>query len=361
MKLFIVLTLALFAVASCDLTFLPKPEGVISDLEDHRPIDDLRYFFMTLYKQFNLTDPDFIIECFCDKTATLFFKSLYEFNQLLNDTKERNEFKLHFDYLKLAALLKSLEDTAKCVIKTRDWDDLLNALEVEERDPQILALVNYIYYQARYSALLNDFVPLIIGLENKNHRKAGIAYSRLISNMVETVKYRGLHFIANQAFSNGFAVRLHLPTPGDSVRCFDNESAAAYLEFFLKLSEEISNGKWKESPINTHFFWRDYGKKIMEKIPKEDWGCVVGSHDYEVFYDRFGIRMYDREFLDLLLKYVNNNRLHYWMMMKSMKESFDNYNLGHAGSVWGHLIKRIIRSRGEIDSEETEEPQDIEV
>jgi len=355
MKLTILFLFALFTASFCDLSFLQKQK--ITDLKDHRPLDYLHYFFLTLYDQYNLTEPVAIVNCFDDKTATRFFNSLYELHEIFNDTAERNNIKLHIDYAKLALLLRSLDDSLECAVGTDDFTRLLDALGIKDRHPENLAIYDYIYYQARYNALLQEFIPVVKSLDNNDNKKAAIAVSRVLSDMVSNYKKEGVYFIANQAFGNGIAMSLDIDDPNDSLKCWDNESSAHYLDFFYKLAEAVSEGGWRDSPINTHYFWKEQGEEIFKRIPSTVWDCVLASYDSRNLANALGIDIYTAEFREMMEKWITKNRLSYFMTLKGIKTSFESKNLNRAGNLVGDFLDKV--SKVPHNDEEDEKLLDI--
>jgi len=341
MKLTILFLFALFTASFCDLSFFPKQET--TDLKDHRPLDYLHYFFLTLFDQYNLTEPVAIVNCFNDKTATRFFNSLYDLHQIFIDTAERNTVKLHVDFAKFALVLRSLDDSLKCAAGTDDFSRLLDALGIQHKDPESLAIFDYIFYQARYNSLLQEFVPVIQGLDVNDNKEAAIAISRTLSNMVSSFKEEGVYSIANQAFGNGLAMSLDIDDPNDSLECWDDESSAHYLDFFYRLAEVISEGGWRDAPINTHYFWKEEGEEIFKRIPSTVWDCVIASYDSRNLANALGIDIYTAEFREMMEKWITKNRLSYFMILKGIKTSFENKNLHHAGSLWGDFLDKVSK------------------
>jgi len=242
-------------------------------------------------------------------------------------------------------LYHPLHDVLACIAMTQDFTDLLDALDIKQRNPRDFMLAKYVYYQAKYPDLVEDFRPVIDGLDNKNHSAAGEAYANVVGNLVHAVKKQGLNYLAWEGFQNGIAVKLDLENPSDILECFDNESAGYWLEFLYKLSEAVSEGNWKDAFYDANKFWYETGRDLMKKIPKETCECVKKSKDNEAITKKLGIDVESREFLDLMLKWIGENRLHFHFMMKGLKHSFDHFNLNHAGYVYGHFLERIAESK----------------
>jgi len=245
--------------------------------------------------------------------------------------------------------MRPLKGIRECVERTQDYFNLLEALKVNETDPEKLMIYKFIYYQAEYESLLKDFNKIIDGLDSKDHKAAGLAYSKLLKNMVSVVKKDGLVYLANEGMMNGFAVNLDLNNPSDSLACWDNKTSSDYLNFVYAWAKAITDGSWNESPVNTQFFWRDIGKELFEKIPDSVWKCLSKSNDNQQFISKIGLDFYDDSFDDLFMRFINNHRLNYYLTMKGIQHSFDRYNFGHAGYVYGHFINQLAKSNSTDD------------
>jgi len=344
----LIVILAIIALISCDTetkSWYKFGEESSSPPHDHSKMDNLRYFYQTFFGQYKLSRPNQILDCFCDKTADLFFQSLYDSHQILIDTNERNSIKLHLEFAKLMLTYRPLHDVFACIAMTQDFTDLLDALDIKQRNPRDFMIAKYVYYQAEYPSLVENFQPVIDGLDNKNHSAAGKAYANVIGDLVHSVKKEGLNYLAWEGFENGIVVRLDIENPTDILKCFDNEAAGNYLEFLYKMSEYVSEGKYVDAPYNANRFWYEVGEKLMKKIQDEVLECVKKSEDNQLIKKQLGIDVESREFLDLMLKYIGENRLHFFWMMKSLKHSFDHFNLNHAGYVYGHFLEQIAKSK----------------
>lgn len=350
MKLTLFVIFTLLALILCDTKTeswykFGEESSTSESPKDHRKIDDLRSFYGKVFDKFKLSRPNQILNCFCDKTAGLFFDSLYDIHQILIDTNERNSVKLHLEFAKLMIKHRPLHDVFACIAMTQDFTDLLDALDIKQRNPRDFMIAKYVYYQAEYPDLVENFLPVIDGLDSKNYTAAGKAYANVIAKLVNSVKKQGLNFLAYEGFQNGIAVRLDIENPSDILECWDNENAGYYLEFLYRLSQYVTEGKWQDAPYNANKFWYETGRELMKKIPKEVGECVQKSEDNGLIRKTLGIDVESKEFLDLMLKYIGENRIHFFWMMKGLRHSFDHFNVNHAGYVWGHFLEQIAKSK----------------
>ena len=135
---------------------------------------------------------------------------IQEINQILEDTKDRSSFSIHLDVAKLVLLHETLKRTHACIIMTQDFTDILDVLEVDEREPQKFEMFFYLYYQAHYLDLYESFKPIIDNLNTRSHILAGDAFGATIEDLVSTIKEEGSAHLALAAFGNGASITLDI-------------------------------------------------------------------------------------------------------------------------------------------------------
>jgi len=339
MKLLGLLFVTLLAMASCHISFLEKFEQSVDD--SNRNKDDIAAFFEGVFSYFNLSSPTQIKDCFCDVNAGLYFKLLEDIGDILKDTKDRNTFKLHLEYGKISLRLHHLKDTHACIFMTQDFTNLLNAVNLKERNPHEFGIYTYIFYQAHYRDLFEGFKPVLENFNTESINAAGNAFGALIHDTVAAIKEEGFGHIIFTAFGNGGAIALDIDEPDDSLQCYDNAAATLLMEFIYKMSAAVANGDWREGALNAIKFIDSEGKDLISKIPKEDFDCTVQSQDTQEFSRAIGIDMTSTEFHDRLVRYIYDNRLQYYSFSKSLKTAFDNGNLHHAGSIYYNFLKKV--------------------
>jgi hypothetical protein len=148
---------------------------------------------------------------------------------------------------------------------------------------------------------------------------------------------------------NGIAMALDAHNPNDSLKCHGNKTASAILEFIFKLSKEVSKGKIKDAPLNTEEFWRKTGKDLISQISSDVWKCEQKSKDNEELIKKLGIDIFSSKFIDKIRKYMHDNRLSYYLHMKSLHAAFKEKSAIHAGNVFGHLLKSISSVSSSMD------------
>lgn len=328
MKLLSLLLVTLLAMASCNTSFLGKVERLIDDSGKNK--DNIVAFFEGVFGYFNLSSPTQINDCFCEVNSGMYFNMLEDIGDILKDTKDRNSFKLHIEYGKIALLLHSLQDTHACIFMTQDFTNLLDAVNLKARNPHDFAIYTYFYYQAHYRDLYEGFKPILQNFDSENMNVAGNAFGAVIHDTVAAIKEEGLGHIAFAAFGNGGAIALDIDEPNDSLQCYDNDAATLLMEFIYKMSAAVANGDWKEGALNAIKFIEEEGKDLISKIPKEDYQCSMQSQDTQEFSRAVGMNITSMEFHDRLMRFIFDNRLQYYTFSKRMKAAFDQGNLHHA-------------------------------
>lgn len=339
---------ALLALVSCH-TFAFDNEDWTLDKTDKNK-DDIMDFFEGVFNFFNLSSPSEINECFCDTSAALYFRLLKRFDKILADTKERNSIHLHLEIAKISLLCHALKNTHDCILNTKDFSDLLDALAVDEKHPYELKTILYTYYQAHYSDLFEGFKPILDNLNTQSHQAAGEAFAAMLNDTVNTIKEEGLLHLAFAGFANGGAISLGINDPDDSLKCYDDKSSGLILEFIYRLALVVSEGSFKEAAMNAFKFMETDGLEILQKIPKEDIECEENSKDNHELTMKLGIDVMSEKFGDLYIRYINDNRLHYYMFMSSLKKAFEHRNMHHAGSIYWQFLEAVASSKHKIDN-----------
>jgi len=264
-------------------------------------------------------------------------------HEILNDTNERKSFKLHLEWVKWSLLHAALHSTDACTMMTQDLTDLLDALNVTERNPKYFGIVSYLYYQAYYPKLSGDFELVINNLENKNYNAAGYEYASILDDLVHSVREDGFAYLALVGVENGRAIELDLHNPDDSLQCFENKTAARILEFIYKLSVAVTKGKVREAPLSTLNFWNDEGAAILKEIDESVMTCLHESNDIQELNQKLGVDIDSKLFYELAKKYIVNHPVSYYGYLKAIKENIESANYIHVGDAYAKFLKDIAK------------------
>jgi len=342
------LTLCLLALtltlAFCDTVFRPSetPSENTSPENPHKAISE---FFEAYFKHFDLKKPDQIIyECFTEKTAGIYFELLYGYGKILQDLKDRASWQIHLDFAKMYVIGLLEHTTGDCIVQTQDLSDLLDALGVK-RDPFLANVGNYLYYQAHFAKMYDDFHQVLDHLNAKDYKSAGEAYAVQTKNTVDTIVGEGLYYLGHTGFANGFALGLDIDLPSDSLTVWNDTTAMYDLELMVDGARTVAEGKWWESYNNLERWWERKGKEIFEKIPGSVWECLEGSEDNKKITKKLGMNILTEEFGNAMLVYVQKHPLKYHCHAKMLVKAFDEFNLLHAGSLHAHLVKDVVKSK----------------
>jgi len=347
------LALLLLSVSSTEpeevtaLQVVPPPEAP----------QELSVFLENVYRHFGLDTPNQILACFDDRSAKLFCKALCATGKILEDSRDRKNFASHMDFLKLQCINEELEPIYGCIMMTQDFTDLLDKLDIGERNPIFFAMSIYLYYQALYPRLADDIQPLITAAKQKDWTTAGDLFGALFEVLVGEIKADGFGYLAFSGFSNGAAHELGLPFPSDSIQCHNDDSAIAILKFLYKLSIKVQQGGIKEVPLSVLNFWNDEGKAILDTIPQDVIDCNLNSQDIAALSQRLGIRVGSKGFGEALKRFITKRRITFYAAMKAIRGAFEDHNFVHAGWTWGHMLDEFSRS---LPASEEETPKVID-
>jgi len=333
MRFTVLLIAALLAIGMCD---------AIAGQHGKKEVAD---FYGGLFSHFNLSNPDQLISCFDDNSAEVFFGVLYEKFAILKDTTERNSLKLHIEYGKLLVIMQLLKSTYSCISFTQDFVDLLDALNITERNPDVLHLIAYINYQAHYDDLYEAFKPLVDNLNAGNFTEAGRIYGKIKSYAVKTVKKEGLGRLSYNGFGNGEAIRLDIEEPSDSLDCYDNNSSALYIHFLYRLAVVVTEGEACDAYENAVDFLENEGLQIMKQFPDGIMDCERASADHQRRTDKLGVDIYSQEFLELMRGYASHHHYRIYAELKGLKKSIENHNFVHAGEIYAHFLSNVADTK----------------
>jgi len=346
MKLSLCFLTLLLAFASCETAFRPLESPSKShEIPTDGPYKAVAEFFEGLFSHFGLEKPEQIIcECFCEKSAAVFLSSLYTFNQILIDVNARDAIHVHLDWAKEYILAILGHGSSGCIIESQDFSDLLEALGVE-RDPILTEISDWLYYQADFPKLLEDFKPIIQNLDAKNWTAAGAAYGDVMKDNVDAVKNQGVHYLSHVGVQNGFSLGLDIDLPKDSLTVWNDTTAAYDLEFVYEAARAVADGHWWDSFDNLVKFWKEKGEDILGHIPMSVWECLEGSDDNKKITEKLGVNVISKEFEDLAGHWIKKHQWKYHVHAKLVKDNFEQLHFIHVGVLQADLVKKIAKSK----------------
>jgi len=346
MKLTLCFLALLLALTSCETVFRPQDSSPeIPQVSNDDPYKDVAEFFEGLFSHFGLDKPEQIIcECLCPKSSAIFLAEIYAFNQILIDVNNRDAARVHLDWAKEFFLGLFGHGTSGCIIESQDFSDLLEALGVE-RDPILTNIADWLYYQAYFPKLLEDYKPVIQNLDAKNFTAAGAAYGDIMNNTVEAVKNQGVHYLSHTGMNNGFGLGLEIDLPNDSLSVWNDTTAAYDLQFLFGASRAVAAGKWWDSYENLVKYWNEKGEDILGNIPMQVWEDLQASDDNKKVTEKLGIDIMSKEFEDLMLGWIKKHPLKYHFHSKLLQKNFEQLHFIHIGVLQAYLVKEIAKSK----------------
>jgi len=257
----------------------------------------------------------------------------------------RDTPQVHLDFVKMYWIAIQEHPTSDCIAQTQDFSDLVAALGIK-RDPMLDNIGNWLYYQADYSHMLDDYYSQVLqSLDAKNFTAAGDAYGVGMKQVVDAVKEQGFYYLAHAGLSNGFALGLDIDLPNDSLTVWNDTTAAYDLGFMIEATRAVAEGKWWESYENLVKFWEEKGEDILGHIPLSVWECLEGSDDNKKVTEKLGVDVMSKEFEDLALAWIKKHPWKYHAHAKLMLKSFEQLNVLHAGNLHAALVSEIAKSK----------------
>jgi len=310
------------------------------DPSHHKEVDA---FWTGAFEEFKLPKPTELIECFGTVSGQIFFRKIRAVNDLLQHSKSQNNFKLHTDFAQFEVLMHALEHAHNCMFNTHDFERLTDSLHICH-DPEALKSAKYLYYQANFANLADDYKGIIEEIDNNDFNKAGKLLAVLFKKSVEDFKNQGEDLLAYQAFGNGLSGALGVSLPSDSVGCYNAKNAKLLMDFFRGFSHAVSEGRWYHADHSAVEYWEKEGKALLEQIPNKVWSCDMSSKDSKEISEKIGMDLGSKEFRDKMWDYVNDHNIMFYSYLRSIKMAIDRGDYLHAGASYAHLLEAVAKS-----------------
>jgi len=299
-----------------------------------------------LFDHFGLDKPNQIIfECLNNFSSAVFLKSMWTFNELLIDINARDARHAHHDFIKEWILSILGHGAAGCIVATQDFSNLVEALDIK-RDPLLDDIAQWLYFQADFEDLLDDYKPVIKNLEAKNFSAAGAAYGDVLNNTVKAVKSKGFYWLGHKGVSNGFSFGLDIDLPNDTLSIWNDTTSAYDLEFMWEAAKAVVDGHWWDSWRNLVKFWEEKGKDIIAKIPDSVWEALQASEDNKKVTKKLGIDVMTKEFGEKAAHWIKKNQWKYHGFAKDVLRNLEHLNTIHVGALQAALVREVARHRG---------------
>jgi len=309
------------------------------DMSYQKDIDE---FWTGVFDALRLKKPTEIINCFGKVSGPVFFRKVRLMGSLLEHSKEGKNIRLHTDYAHLDLLMHALEHAHKCMADTNDFERMTHKLGVPN-DPEYLKKAKYIYFQAKFADITDDFKVIVDHIDKKEFELAGKDFGHLFKNAMKEYQHHGEDLLAQQAFGNGLSGALGLPYPKDCLKCYNAKNAKLWLDFFRGSADSITEGRWYKADDTAKDYWDKEGKDLLEQIPDKVWKCDLNSVESKRLAEELGIDLSSKEFMEKMWDYISDHNIMYYGYLRSMKVSFDRNDYLHAGAAYGHLLQAVAK------------------
>lgn len=310
------------------------------DPSHHKDVDE---FWTGAFENFNLQKPTELIECFGTVSGQVFFRKLRTINDLLQHSKANKNLKLHTDYAQLEVFMQALSHAHTCMFHSHDFDRLADSLHISH-DHEVIKKATYLYYQAKYADLADDFGQIVEEIDNKNYNNAGKIYAELFKRSVEDYKKRGEDLLAYQAFGNGLSGTLGAALPSESVDCYKEEHAKLLMDFFRGISDAVTDAKWYRADKAAADYWEQEGRDLLSKIPSKVWRCDMKSKDSKEISEKIGIELGSQQFREKMWDYMSDHNIMFYSYVKYISTELHKGDYVHAGAAYAHLLEAIAKS-----------------
>jgi len=350
----LIVLLALFTVAFSWTAFFQKVEHLKEkgqeklesvtpknlDPTHHKGVDE---FWTGVFDSFKLSKPTELINCFGTVSGPIFFRKIRKMSDLLMHSKGQDNLKLHTDYTQFAILAQALEHAHKCMAQTKDFERLTDSLDVS-KDLEVLKKMSYLYFEAKFAQIADEFRGVIHEIDGKEYNKAGKKYAEMLKKAVKDFSSQGEELIAYQAFSNGVTGTLSLPLPSQNLNCYSSKDAKPIMDFYRGLAHAVAEGKFNKADESAASYWEKEGKTLLEKIPKKVMTCESSSNESKQLSDKLGVDIHSKDFRDKMWNYMKNHNIMFYSYLKTMNAAFGKNDNLHAGSAYAHLLEAVSKS-----------------
>jgi len=310
------------------------------DPSHHKEVDE---FWTGVFEDFKLPKPTDLINCFGTVSGQVFFRKMRTINDLLQHSKAHDNLKLHTDYVQFEVLMQALEHAHTCMVQSHDFERLTDALHISH-DIGEIKRAKYLYFEAKYASLADDYKGIVEAVDSKDFNKAGKLFGELFRKCVKDYKKQGEDLLAYQAFGNGISGTLGVALPSDSLNCYSSKDAKVLLDFFRGISHAVADGRWYHADKSTLNYWEKEGKALLEKVPSKVWNCDMKSSDSKQISEKVGMDLNSQEFRDKMWTYVNDHNIMFYSYLRTMNSAFEKNDYLHAGATYAHLVEAIVKS-----------------
>jgi len=310
------------------------------DPAHHKDIDE---FWTGIFEYYRLPKPNDLINCFGTVSGPIFFRKVKTVNDLMQHSNNHDNLKLHTDYAQMEVLMHALEHAHNCMVQTKDFERLMDSLHISH-DPENLKKGKYLYFQAKFGTLADEFKKIVDEIEDGKFNQAGKTYGELLKKSVKDFKKQGEEVLGYQAFSNGISGALGLPLPTESYACYGQKDAKAILDFFRGFSHAVAEGRWYRADHSASDYWEKEGKTLLEKVSSKAWTCDMNSKDTKLIGEKLGIDLNSQEFRDKMWNYLNDHNIMFYSYLRTMNSAFGKNDYLHAGSAYAHLLEAVAKS-----------------
>jgi len=305
----------------------------------HKDIDE---FWTGAFEALNLPKPVELINCFGKVSEKIFFAKIRTINNLLMHSRGHDMMTMHASMVQLEAILPALEPAHKCVVATKDFERVASALDLP-RDLEALKNAEFIYYQAKFDILFEQFKTVYHEVEAKNYNQAGINFGNVFKKAAAEYKKQGEDLITFQAFSNGLSEGLSLPLPSQRINCYTSKDAKLAIDFFRGWSRAVAEGTWYKADSSVSEYWEKEGKSLLEKIDKKVIKCDMDSNESKHLNDKLGVDISSKEFRDQMSAFIKDHNIKFYTYLRTMNSAFEKNDYFHGAGAYAQLLSAIAK------------------
>mmetsp|Transcript_12250 Transcript_12250/g.10554 ORF Transcript_12250/g.10554 Transcript_12250/m.10554 type:complete len:209 (+) Transcript_12250:71-697(+) len=164
-------------------------------------------------------------------------------------------------------------------------------------------------------------------------------YLKPIKIAKEVKNYDSLN--AMEDFIGGILESFNIRARSDSIKCYDETSAALTLSYYSVLAITASTVEPQSIGSSVYEFIQGTGQKLISAIDSATQECIENSRDYSKITKRVGVEPNSQAFVDAFVAFFQGSPEIFSHHMGIIADDFANDRYSDAGLSFGHF-NRVI-------------------
>jgi len=300
--------------------------------------------FLSYYK---IVPTQTFMSCFNEFTSEVFLlwiQSVQAYAESLQ-TGSNSYVDTQYEYLQTGIGLNKAFD---CVSNTTEFQQFLIKVQNNLNSTEFRNKLG-LYFQSYIPEWVQLSQPAFSAFRSQKMFQAGLSYAGYFPSVLTNSSSSFVSYAQLRAFYNGIFAGLSLPSPRDSIYCYNQTNSLVVLSFYKSWAEYISKNveAFTQNTMLTKNYFSKQGKEIYTQIPLSVLNCLQKSTDSKTLmnHTEFGFDPYEQSFQTLLFNYIASNSRDYSNFLEATSLFLNHYypltNFLEAGFNFGNLLNSI--------------------